>query len=263
VIRFVLTGVLFFTACLVQAHEFWMQPTKYRLKAGEELMVAFSEGADFIRMPWPFRKDNIKKLSQETVLGSVDLRRSIAEGPGANLTVPMKLEGTHLFVLQNSPASQLYSSAAFDEYLTKEGLDPIYHARKKRGAGTDSVTEMFSIHSKLLVQVGQQTDDTFSKEVGLPLEIVPLQNPYSTKLGEPLHFKILFNGKPLFGAQVFILNRYKSRTTIQKIYTQKDGVVETTLSNNGSWLVRVIKMVPVKGNDNQYESFVSTMDFGT
>jgi uncharacterized GH25 family protein len=150
----------------------------------------------------------------------------------------------------------------FNAYLKDQGLDEVVALRKKKEQVADSAREYYSRYSKLLVQAGAGSDDTYKKIVGLPVEIIPIENPYTLKVGDRIHFQVLFNGSPLFGAQVKIFNRNKGLTTIQKIYTQQDGTIETTVSNNGNWLVSVIKMVPSKDARADWESYWGSLVFG-
>jgi uncharacterized GH25 family protein len=255
--------LMFFVQSVADGHDFWMQPTRFRFQPGETIAVAFSVGENFIRQPWKFVRSKIQHLQWTHRGAKLDLRDRLIEGDGENLRIENAPEGTHLISLQSSPSSVTMDRAAFDQFLTEEGLDEIVSSRKKNPPGEDSITERYTRHSKLLLQAGSATDDTFSKELGFPVEIIPLENPYSLKIGNRIHFKILYNGKPLFGARVKILNRYKNRTTIQNIYTQKDGIIETTLSNNGNWLIACIKMTASKDADTDYESIWATLVFGT
>jgi uncharacterized GH25 family protein len=259
---FVLLLILLVSS-LTDAQEFWMQPTRFRFQPGETIAVAFSIGENFIRTPWVFDATKIEVLRWSHRGGEVDLRDKVIEGTGGNLTIENLPEGTHLISLQSAPYSVTMDKTSFDQYLQEEGLDDIIFSRKKSAPLPDSVVNSYTHHCKLLLQSGRKTDEIFSKELGLPVEIVPLENPYSLKIGDRLQFKILYKGQPLFGARVKILNRYNNRTTIQNIYTQKDGIIETTLSNNGNWLVGCVKMIPSKETKGEYKSYRTTLVFGT
>jgi uncharacterized GH25 family protein len=150
----------------------------------------------------------------------------------------------------------------FDEYLKEDGLDEIYALRQKTNILNKPSSEYYSLHSKLLVQVGSHTDDTFRKVAGFPIEIIPERNPYMLKKGDPVRFRILFEGKPLFGAKVKVWNRFNNRTTIQNIYTEKSGMIETHISNPGRWMVSVVKMVPSKQDGAEWQRYRGSLVFG-
>jgi uncharacterized GH25 family protein len=114
-----------------------------------------------------------------------------------------------------------------------------------------------------LIQVGDKKDDTYKKVAGFPIEIIPEKNPYTLKIGDVIRFKILFQGKPAeFGTKVKVWNRYDNRTTVQNIYTEKDGTMETRLSGKGPWMVSVVKMIPSKQADANWQSFWGSLVFG-
>jgi uncharacterized GH25 family protein len=138
----------------------------------------------------------------------------------------------------------------------------VYDQRKKANTLTKPSKEFYSRHTKLLLQVGDVKDDTYKKVAGLPIEIVPDRNPYSLKKGDLIRFKILWQGKPLFGTKVKVWNRFDNRTTIQNIYTEQDGTMETHISNPGAWMVSVVTMVPSKKEGADWESYWGSLVFG-
>ena len=150
----------------------------------------------------------------------------------------------------------------FTEYLREEGLDNIYYDREKNKLSADSATELYSRYSKLILQAGNGGDETYKKVCNLPIEIIPDSNPLDMKKGDAIRFKILYQGKPLFGAKVKVWNRYNHRTTVQNIYSQQDGFIETHVSNPGTWMVSVVNMVPSRDPDARYRSFWGTLVFG-
>ncbi len=109
---------------------------------------------------------------------------------------------------------------------------------------------------------GTGTDDTYKKTVGLPLEIVPLNDPYRTKPGDEMSFMVLWGGKPLEFTLVKVWNRKNNNTILQNIYTQKDGIITTRLSNTGMWMVSCIKMIPSKDTKADWQSYWASYTFG-
>ena len=152
------------------------------------------------------------------------------------------------FFLESDPSK-------FNDFLKSAGLDDIAYQRQKNNTLTSPGKEQYSVHTKLLVRVGQKHDDTYKKVLGFPAEIIPLQNPYALKIGEKIRFKILFDGKPVFGARVKVWNRSDNRTTIQNIYTEKDGTIEAIISNSGPWMVSVVSMVSSRQSGVDWQSY--------
>jgi uncharacterized GH25 family protein len=246
----------------VQAHEFWLQPLKFVLKTGESLVVNFKVGEDFLGEPWTFTKDRIVKLELHQKNTVKDLKKDVVEGAKNNLQTALPNEGTYLLVLQSSEAFSDLEAEKFNAYLKEDELDDAYAHREKTNTLDKNGTEFYARYAKLLVQAGEKTDNTFRKEIGLPVEIMPEQNPYNLKLGDAVQFKILFQGKPLFGAKVRVWNFYNNRTTVQNIYSQQDGMISTHISNPGSWMVSFVKMVPSKNPKADWQSYWASLVFG-
>lgn len=248
---------------MAQAHEFWMQPSAYRIRKGETVGISFRVGEEFSGEPWKFTRAKIDKLAHyQASLPAKDLKGSVIEGGQENLGVRLDREGTHLFILESQPSYIKMNGADFNEYLAGDGLDEALSFRRKNNLLNDSASELYSRHSKLLVQAGNITDETYRREIGLPVEIVPVENPYTRRVGDRLHFRILYRGKPLFGALVKIFNRHDNRTTIQKIYSQQDGTIEMTVSAGGNWLVSFVKMVPSEDDRAGWRSYWASLTFG-
>jgi hypothetical protein len=66
----------------------------------------------------------------------------------------------------------------------------------------------------------------------------------------------------LFGVKVSVRNRYNNRTTIQNIYTEQDGTMETRISSPGSWAVHVVKMVPSTEAGAEWQRYDASLVFG-
>jgi uncharacterized GH25 family protein len=253
---------LLLCSLLAQAHEFWLQPQKFVLQQGEPLVVSFKVGENFMGEPWDLQKHKIERLDLHHKNTVKDLKESVKEGDKDNLQTPLAEAGTHLLAMQSNAAFIELEAEKFNAYLEEDGLDDAYAYREKNKLLDKPAKELYTRYSKLLVQVGETTDNTFRKEIGFPVEIVPEQNPYALKLGAAIRYKILFNGKPLFGVKVRVWNRYNNRTTVQNIYTQQDGTIDTHISNPGAWMVSFVKMVPSKDAKADWQSYWASLVFG-
>jgi uncharacterized GH25 family protein len=185
-----------------------------------------------------------------------DLKPTVTEGKKDHLDIELKEEGTHVLAMQSSFTFVESEADKFNTYLKENGLDDVYAAREKAGALGKPGKESSAKYTKLLLQVGAKKDDGYKMSIGFPIEIVPEQNPYSLKLGDNIRFKILWNKKPLFG------DRKEGLTTLQNIYTEQNGTMETRISSKGLWLVQVIYMVPSKDGQADWRSYCGSLVFG-
>jgi uncharacterized GH25 family protein len=260
--RITIITFLIVFSCIVQAHEFWLQPDKFFYQPGESLKVTFKVGENFMGESWNLKKHRIEKLELHSINGIKNLSQQVTEGETGMLEENQLKAGTQMIVMQSNNAFISLDGQKFNEYLKEDGLDEVYDHREKNNLLADSAKEFYSRHTKLLVQVGDKKDESFKKVIGLPIEIIPETNPYDAKVGSPMRFKVVFDNKPLFGAKVRVWNRYNNRTTVQNIYAEKDGVIETRISNPGSWMISVVKMVPSKDPKADWQSYWGSLVFG-
>jgi uncharacterized GH25 family protein len=260
--RPIVTIAVFLLCSLAHAHEFWMQPKKFLFDVGETITLDFMVGENFEGELWNLKKERLAKFDHITVGKSVSMINATVPGEGKNLSVTFQQAGTHLFAMQSNNAFIKLDGEKFNAYLKEDGLDEILEHRTTTNTLADSAREHYARCAKLLVQVGDRHDDTYKKVVGLPLEIIPLTNPYAIRKGDELKFKVLFNGKPLGYTQVKVWNRGEGKTFIQNIYTEKDGTMTTRLSNAGAWMITAVKMVPSKEATADWQSYWASLVFG-
>ena len=260
--RYATLVLLMMVVSAVAAQEFWMQPLKFIYSLGEKAKINFVSGENFMGEPVEIKKASIEKLEHHRLAGVSYLKPTVVEGKKDHLDVELKEEGTHVLAMQTSFAFTELEAGKFNTYLKESGLDDAYAAREKAGASGKPGKESSAKYTKLLVQVGAKKDDGYKIAVGFPIEIVPEQNPYSLKLGDNIRFKILWNKKPLFGARVKVWNRKEGLTTLQNIYTEQNGTMETRISSKGMWMVQVIYMVPSKDGQADWRSYTGSLVFG-
>jgi len=257
----VFAGV-FLVAGIVQAHEFWLQPKKYKYKLGEEVKVDFMVGEDFTGEFWDLAKHKAEKVELNRISGVKDLAKDVKSTKGNNLMVKADQEGTYLLSMISNAAYIEMEGKAFDDYLKQDGLEDILAERKKLNQLQKPSREYYTRFAKLLVQVGEKKDDTFEKKIGLRYEIVPDQNPYTLKTGDYLQCKVFYEGKPAPHALVKVWSKVSSTTFLQNIYTERDGSIRFPISASGEWMVSSVKMIKSEKEGAEYHSLWASLVFG-
>lgn len=239
--------------------ELWMLPNKFFLKPHDSVLVEFNISRDFTSNAWDLKYQKVAKAKLLEPGNEVSLE--LNEGKKAHMRTAWHDEGTKVIYLQTTPAVIEMEGEAFNSYLKTHSLDNAYAHRHTTNTLEKPGREIYERSAKLLVQVGDKKDDTYKKPTGFPLDIIPERNPYTVRLGDMVKFKILYEGKPLFGARVFIWNRNNDRTMKQPVYSQKDGMVEARMSEGGRWMVSVVKMIPSTDPSAEWHSYWSTLVF--
>lgn len=260
--RFSVLTVIVSVALILQAHEFWMAPSKYYYSPGENFSLDFRVGEDFIGEAWPVKKDRFERFEVHHLNEVKDIKSLIKDGDAKAVSFPLHDEGSHIVVMQTNNVFSELDGEKFNAYLKEDALDEAYGYRRKNNQLDKPGKELYARYSKSIVQVGSKVDDGYKKSAGLPIEIFVEQNPATLKVGSKVSFKLMFEGKPLFGARVSVWNRHNNRTTRQPIFTQQDGRIETHISNPGPWMVSVVKMVPSKDPKADWQSYWASLTFG-
>lgn len=118
-----------------------------------------------------------------------------------------------------------------------------------RSVNKDAITAgSYEKYVKLLLAVDGNTDG-FDKVLGHKLEIVPISNPLTAKVGDELQFKVLLNGKP--AAFDTVEATYDGFTDIPGAWAYsaapvQHGLAIVKITAPGLWIVRVGITLPNK-----------------
>jgi uncharacterized GH25 family protein len=248
----------------VFAHDYWLEPDAFFLPVGESVHVHLHLGDDFkSEEEKPFQKKPTVKFQLLSAKETQDLAAAGEEGKKPVARVKAQAAGNYLIALERSPQTINLAADKFNAYLAEEGLDAILELRRKACEDKQEGRERYSRYLKALLQVGDQRDDTYKKEVGHRLEIVPQENPYQRKVGAQLTVKVLFEGKPLRGAKLFAHHRAGDKVATQMGTTSREGLAVIKLEKAGSWLIRLVHMRRCEGvADIDWESFWGAYTFG-
>lgn len=260
--RCILTLSLLVLVAFAQAHEFWLQPQKFRFAIGEAVEVDFKMGENFEGESWDLTKHKVERLNVYTTKGKADVVKDVQAGKSKNLSYNLATEGTHLFVMQSNAAFIELDGEKFNEYLKEDGLEDVLDQRTNKGELDKSAKEHYTRYAKLLIQSGDKTDDVYKQHTGLKHEIVPMQNPALLKVGDTMECLILFKSKPAVHQMIKVWSRTGNKTFLQNMYTGKDGMVKFPISSEGAWMVSTVRMDASKNPTVDYESSWASLVFG-
>ena len=248
---------------LAFGHEFWLQPSRFFAKVGDKINVKILVGEGFSGEPSEGKKNRISQYRHHTASNSTDLSPALTGDTYSDVAVELTTPGTHLFSFANTPKFLAMKADSFLLYLEEDGLDNVIAARKQRSETNKPSRELYQRCVKTLVQVGPNADNTFSKNTGMALEIIPTQNPYTQHPDQMAEFQILFENKPLAGTLV----RYWNRDATNKLSEEKQrsnaqGRVRFRLRPGGN-MVSLVNMVPNTDTTTaDWHSYWGSLTFG-
>ncbi|OGX86352.1 DUF4198 domain-containing protein [Hymenobacter coccineus] len=231
------------------AHEFWLQPARFRLALGETVNVRPLVGEHFQGAPWGNRASKILAFAR---YGPVPAdSTNLAPAPGGapadtfRTAVAFARPGTHLVVLRSNVAFIELPAAQFTAYLREEGLELPLRRRQERGQQALPGREAYRRCAKALVHVGAPppaADTAYRRVLGLPLELVPEQNPYRLAPGAALTVRVLRAGQPVRGALVQVWETQPGGLPTKHFTTHanQNGRLLLRLSGPGPYLVATV-----------------------
>lgn len=245
------------------AHEFWIEPASHRPEANSlltaRLMIGHADDKEaYARNP--------KHLAEFTLLGA-NSSHDLVGRPGADPAGSVRLPGNGNFVLNyRSNTSFLEMKAGkFEAYLIEEGLEHVVAERKRLGESGKAGRESYSRCAKALLRTPGSSSAGFDRSLGLPLELVPVSDPFAFQAGEKnsaLPFLLLSNEKPLVGAKVHAQSL--DHPTVSEISgrTDEKGIVRLALPVGGRWVVSAVEMSRAEGAANHdWRSYWASLSF--
>jgi uncharacterized GH25 family protein len=236
-------------AMVLSGHEFWLQPGKYFYNIREIADISFRVGENFTGENWSGNRDKIKMLTHILPNGtSVDLSGRISLTKGDSLKLPLQQEGTHMILFNSTNSFIDLEPEKFKAYLEEDGLMDAIIYRSKNGESLKNGKEYYQRSVKTIIQVGNERTDACTKPTALPLDIIPIENPYTPPGLRPtqdlpsVRFRILFKGKPLANHLVKTWFRNESgQTTMETYKTNSRGLISAK-RHSGKFMVSTVYM---------------------
>lgn len=258
--------VLALATATVSAHDFWIEPSSYRPKTGERIDVDLRVGEGWIGEPVQRDPARIVRFAAFDPLGVEAAIVGIDNRAPAGLW-RAKSAGLHVLGYESLGTPIELEAAKFERYLEEEGLEHVIALRRERGESAKKGLEIYSRSVKSLVLVSEsgKTDAPstagFDRRIGLPLEIVPQNDPLGAKAGDELTFRVWFHDEPLAGALVgFATKSAPERET--RARTGKDGRVTFKLGAEGAQMARTCWMMPAPADSGaDWRSTWSSLTF--
>lgn len=265
-----LCGLLVILAGASLAHEFWLQPNKYFYTVRETASIRFQVGEGFKGDNWTGNRSKINQLvhytpSEETI----DLTQTLSEEKGDSLRLPLREEGTHLVAYQSKNTFISLEADKFNAYLAEDGLSSVMALRRKQQQENKTGNEYYQRSVKTLLQVGKTITNACLKPTGLPLDIIPEENPYAVipvldaKQTVPkVRFRVLFKGKPMQNLLVKVWHTNVGTTIVTDTFRTNNRGWITAPRHSGPYMVSCVYMEPNKADTTaQWQSYWASLTF--
>lgn len=250
----------------LEAHDFWLQPQRFRIDVGASVPIAILVGHGVNRAPWGVKSERVLLLRDIGPRGAVDHLAAVRRRPVAAIpAMRFATAGTHVVALQSGHATSELPAVRFNDYLKEEGLTPAMTIRARAGTTQGAGREIYSRRAKTLVQVGPPGGNQrhVTRPIGLSLEIVPDDNPYAARATDKFPVRVLYNGRALPGALVKLTDLRADQKPVSTQLSDRNGRAIFSVPQRGLWQFNVVWTRPIKNDARgDFDTTFSSLTFG-
>ena len=241
IIKLILTLGFMAAALGAQAHEFWIQPHKYRLEDGNRLVADVRVGMDFGGNQMAYLPNAINAFNITDASGTHKIEGRIGDIPAVNIT-PTE-DGLQILNLFSTSSTITWDDfQKFDDFVNLHGMGWVLARHAERGLPDTGFKEAYTRFVKSLVAMGDGAgQDHF---MGMFFELVAGKNPYTDNMSNGMPITVLFKGQPLPGKQVDLFYRNLDGV-VSRLSVQADANGRAVIPNIGAgeYMVNVVHMI--------------------
>jgi hypothetical protein len=258
--RYFVAVILSLLGSAARAHDLWLVPAE-AAAVGRPAVVRANSGSDFPdseHAPDPAAFLRRIVVRPDGTAGA--LEAAGREDRSGLLRFEPDRPGVHVVAVETRPKLLTLAADAFNDYLLSDGLPHVYRLRAREKTLDQPGRERYSKSPKALVRVGAGGGDP-CRVLGLPLEIVPLRDPFALRVGDTLKVRVLFRDKPLEDAHLGWQLPGDGGTPRGTVRTDARGEALVPVARTGLMSIRLTHMTRPRAEQYEWESFWTTLTF--
>ncbi len=215
---------LLFITGPAQGHEFWIDPVKFFVDAGEPIRADLRVGENYKGAASPYLPSRFRLFEMAQGEKRIPVNGTLGDRPAVKH--PAR-DGLTVILHETTDSTLNYAEMAkFEKFVTHKDAGWVLDRHKERGLPESDFNELYSRYAKSLIAVGSAQGQ--DREYGLLTELVALNNPYTDDLARGMSVRVLYQGQPRQNAQVEVFERAPGGTV--RVFTVR---------SNGSGVARV------------------------
>lgn len=245
----------------MQAQDYVLLPENFFLQKGEKLNLHIISANQFIKQD-EIKYETIKPAKFLLSAGSkkTDLTTVAKDTASPIVSYQMENAGLNLIEYTRKPNTDEIDRDDFLKILDDEGMTK--ESEKAKNGSKDSFREKSTWFMKSLVQVEKNSPNNFDKPLNQEYEIILKDNPYKGNYGDDIIAVVNFKGKPLANANVILyVKALTGNIFLQKLSSDKDGMIYFKLSREGIYLLRTLHMEVSKDKNADFETWLASYSF--
>ena len=220
------------------AHEFWIEPTQYRIEPDSTIEASLRNGENFVGSSVSYHKSSTNRFEIFSAEHSENIVPRLGDDPA--LALKAQQSGLHV-VVHESPVSTIAYTKwdKFQRFADHKDFKNILTRHQARGLSETYFKEAYSRFSKSLITVGEGVGN--DQHIGLEIELVALQNPYTLQLNESITVAGYYQGQLRPDAQIELFEKAPNGEVAVSLFrTDDQGMVELPVKSKHSYLVDMV-----------------------
>jgi Domain of unknown function (DUF4198) len=241
-------------------HEFWIEPEKFQVESGDDVVAHLRNGQKFSGVDLAFFDHRAVRF--EILQGGVVFPYQGRMGDIPALRSQAKGEGLMILVHQTAPSTLKYkdwdSFAAFASHKDIPDFEARHVARNLPRA---DFFESYTRYAKALIGVGDASGQDQSQ--ALEIEFVAGANPYTDGLTGGFPLTLLYQGAPRAGTQVEVFERAPTGDVqVFTVHTDDDGQATIPVRSGHDYLLDAVIMRPApEGSQAVWDTHWASLTF--
>ena len=220
------------------AHELWLEPKVGKVSTGDEIEVSIRIGENLVGDEIP----NLPHLQEAVDLSIGSDRFAIPARLGDAPAFRFGAQGDALLVLryQSKPNFLSYESDAdFLTFLDEAQRPDIKEKWLANRTDGSKITEVFTRYAKTIIGIGKSQGRDV--HVGMPFELVMLENPLQQGFDGSVTYRLMRSGKTASNAPFHVLVRQEDDKVVRvEGTTDSNGVFEVSVNQPGFYVINAI-----------------------
>lgn len=241
------------------AHEFWIDPVRYKVPSGENIQADFRNGELFEGSRLGFFDRRSARL--EMAHGGKVLTLAPRNGDRPAVNVAPMGDGLHVIVHETTPASLTYRAwEKFQAFADHKDFPDIEARHMARGLPKEGFAESYTRHAKALISVGGSTGQ--DQHFGMRTEFVALANPYAPDFNDELPVYLYDGNMRRADAQVEIFDKAPDGSVkVSLTRTDADGRAVIAITPGHSYLLDAVILEPSDAEGTVWQSHWAALTF--
>ena len=249
------------TALAATTHDFFLLPENFFIHKGEKLDLHLLAGDQFVKQEEvKYRSAKATRFMLYDGSKKIDLATLAKDTAAPVISYPMLNSGQALVEMTLGVQYNASPRDVYADFLTAMGYDKL--ADKVKNGNQFRVKEKYIRYLKTLISVDDHDGSAYEKDLKEDYEIILKDNPYRKKYGDDMVALVKFKGEPVRSAIIALyIKSIGGNVYVQNLLSDKHGEVTFTMSREGIYMLRSVRIEPTKDKDADYESWWASFTF--